>query len=168
MLKLDSLRKAIVAAIPDLRANPGQLEIFARKGRIVSRAGPALGFQYRYTALVELLDFNGDPDALMVAIMLWARRNQPDLLQAQDERSGFRFDADRLSPTSVDIVVELELDESVATRPRQGGGLDLVHIAEPSAEDVFNPELDDGLGRPPLAQIWLGDILLIPDPAADD
>jgi hypothetical protein len=151
MLKPDSLRKAIVAAIPDLRKKPDDLAIYVRKGQIVSRDGPALGFQYRYTVLVELMDFAGNPDALFVAILLWVRRYQPDLVQKMDDRAGFRFDADRLSPTAVDIVVELDLDESVATAPRQGGGVDLVHVLE----------------RPPLNEIWLGDRRLVPDPATE-
>ncbi len=167
MQKLDSLRRAIVAALPDLKKKPDNLAIYARKGRIVSRDGPALGFQYRYTALVELLDFAGDPDALFIAIVLWIRRHQPDLVQKLDDRAGFRFDADRLSPKAVDIVVELDLDESVATAPRQGGGLDLVHVVDPAGEDVWNAVLDDAIGRPPLAEIWLGDRRLLPDDATD-
>lgn len=170
MRKPESLRAAITAAIPDLKKKPDDLAIFVRKGRIVSRAGPSFGFQYRYTLLVELLDFAGDPDAVMVAILLWIRRHQPDLLQDQGERSGFRFDADRLGPKAVDIVIELELDESVATTPREGGGLDLVHIGVPKSEDVFNALLDpeSDIGRPLLKQIWLNNQRIIPGPADDD
>lgn len=170
MKKPASLRAAIIAALPDLRAKPDDLRIYMRKGRIISRDGPALGFQYRYTVVIELIDFAGDPDSLFVAVLLWARRNQPDLIQAHGEKAGFRFDADPLSPTAVDIVIEIELDESVATRPRDEGGLELVHIDEPKREDVFNPILDDdaSLGRPLLQQIWLGDQLIVTTSTGDD
>lgn len=168
MLKPNSLRKAIVASFPGLGKKPDDLTIFMRKGRIVSRDGPHFGFQYRYTVLVELLDFADDPDVLFVTILLWARRHQPDLLQKMDDGAGFRFDADRLSPTSVDIVIELELDESVATTARPGGGLNLVHVTEPQGEDAWNAVLDQDLGRPLLQEIWLGDQRIVPDPAAGD
>lgn len=167
MLKPASLRKAIVDALPDLRKKPDDLRIFVRKGRIISRAGPALGFQYRFTLMVELLEFAGNPDTLMAAVVLWLRRHQPDLIQSQGDRSGFRFDVDQLSPTVIDVVIEMDLDESVTTTPREGGGWDLVHIAEPKTEDVFNPMLDEDLGRPLLTEIYLGGLRLVPDPASE-
>ncbi|MFZ5705738.1 MAG: phage tail protein [Pseudomonadota bacterium] len=167
MLKPNSLRKAIVAALPDLRDKPDDLRLFVRKGRVLSKDGPGLGFEYRYTLLVELLDYAGDPDTVFAAILLWARRNQVDLLQGNSDRAGIRFDADQLSATAVDIVAELELSENVATRPRQAGGLELVHVEEPAPEDIYNPELLADLGRPPLTEIYAGSVRLVPGPDDD-
>jgi hypothetical protein len=84
MIKPASLRAAIVAAVPDLAANPDKLQVFVDAGNLVATNTKTLSFEYRYTINLILLDFAGDEDTIMMALLIWVRRHQSDLLDNAD------------------------------------------------------------------------------------
>jgi len=138
MRKHDSFRAAIVAAFPDLERNPQSLAVFIEKGRIAARAGPAgaaaaTGFEWRYTLTASVMDFDGDPNRLALAVLDWVRVAQPELLQ--NHRAGdtaFSFQVYVLDETKVDIEIEVELSEAVDVVDGAP-----VYRAEPQLEPAF-------------------------------
>lgn len=162
MFKPNSLRAALTAALPDLDRNPDRIAIFIDKGAVVARMSPAPahpqpGFEYRYTLNVLLTDLPGDaPDVAMVAVMLWLHEHQPDLLQNHADDT-LAFEAEVIDGTTIDLVIRLQLSESVRAAPREGGGFDLVHQAEPPAIEEF-----EGVPRwTPLARVYIDDELVL-------
>ena len=159
MEKLHALRAAIAAANPDLARDPDRLLIWADKGRIATRRTAALGYEWRYRANILIEAFTESPDAIAVPLLLWLRDAQPDLVESfsrGDEAA--KFEAHILDTTSWDLKFELELSEAVIIAPRDGGGWDVTHLPEPSADDI----LLDGAAAAPLGEIWLGGMQLLP------
>lgn len=129
MIKPASLRAAIVAAIPSLKASPDKLTVFIDQGSIAATGGRSLSFEYRYTCNVMLLDFTGDSDELFVAIVDWARRYQSDLFTNPDERAnGVTYEVDILDNAAADVSVKLQLTESVVVRTGDDGGHTITHV----------------------------------------
>lgn len=144
MLKPDSLRAALVAAIPDLAKDPDRLKIFIDKGRIASRmayapAHPQLSFEWRYRLNAILQDFKGDPDGVMIVVLAWLHVHQPELLQnAQRSQEAILFEADIIDAGTVDLSIELDLTEAVKVQPLANGqGHEATHLAEPPAIPEF-------------------------------
>ena len=80
MIKPDSLRQALVAAIPSLGTEPGALTVLVEQGSIATTGTLTPSFEYRYTAHVLATNFSGDTDPVFVAVVEWVRKNQPDLV----------------------------------------------------------------------------------------
>jgi hypothetical protein len=140
MLKPDSLRAAIAAAVPELKTSPEALRIWIDKGTIRSRLTPAFNFEYRYRLNCFLKDYAGHPDTLMAPIIAWLRANQPDLLQNHDRAdNAVSFEVDIVDRSLCDVLFQLELSETVRSVARDGGGFDLVHDEEP----VYDPMAGD-------------------------
>lgn len=133
MLKPASLREHLTAALPQLRRDPENLVVFITGGGLHSTLTQSLSFEYRYTLRLLLLDYAGHADAVMAPLLIWLRTHQPDLLDNPEKRAkSLRFEAEHLSTTTMDLVLEIDLTERVLARPREGtpGGLNLVHISE--------------------------------------
>lgn len=129
MNKPTSLRKALVAAIPSLDAEPDKLAVFLDEGSIVATGTRSLSFEYRYTAHALVMDFAGDADTVFVALVEWARANQPDLVTNPDERAhGIAFDVDILNHASADLSIRLALTESVVVTAGQDGSRVIKHV----------------------------------------
>jgi len=156
MQKLASLRAAIVAALPELAVDPDRLLCTATKGKIASRGTTSLGYEYRYTASLWLLDFSAESAVLMSAILLWARDNQRDLLEGDRALQAIAFEAEVLDDKTIDLNVQLELTDAVALAPRAGGGHALTFLPEPPRAGF---EL---LSDAPLGEIWFGGTRLFP------
>lgn len=167
MLKPDSLRAALTAAMPALARDPDKLAIFIDKGRIAGRMRsapdyPNIGFEYRYQLNAVLLDFTGHPDAVFVAVMLWLHDNQPDLLQRHAPEP-IAFDADVIDAKTIDLSFKLELSETVRAVPLDGGGMEMIHLPEPPAIDEF-----EGVSRwTPLEAIYVAGELVAGEPPGD-
>lgn len=154
MLKPDSLRAALVAALPDLARNPDRLAIFAERGRIAARfAPPARGFEYRYDLKVVLIDFADHPDRVILPVLRWLEVNQPDLLQGvPSANQAITFAAEFIDAGTVDLELTLTLSESVVVVDRADGGVDLTHLEPQPFEVTLGPGLSevwDGDGRLP-------------------
>lgn len=129
MNKLDSLRAAITAAEPRLATNPNSLSTFADNGFVAATGARSLSFEYRYTANVLVLDYAGEPDTIFIAIVEWARANQPDLVTNWDQReSGITFEIDVLSNTTVDLSIKVKLTENVVVSDDGHGNRTVTHI----------------------------------------
>ena len=155
MLKPDSLRAALTAAVPDLRNDPDRLRMFIDKGNLIATAAPALAFEYRYRLQLLILEFAGHPDQIMVPLISWVAVHQNELLANPDRRrDGISFEAELLDSKRVDLAIELALTERVTVRPAAGGGQDVIHHPEPPIEPGFGPEVDGD--NPQLWRLFLG------------
>lgn len=138
MRKADSLRRWLTACLPDdFKDHPDRLQIFVDSGSIASIRSRTLSFVYRYTAKVFIADFAGDADRLMVPLLAWIEKEQPQLLRKQDGEA-FTFEAELLDSETSDIEFSIDLTESrlVKARP-DGSGYDIERPAEPSFADAF-------------------------------
>jgi hypothetical protein len=114
MNKPNSLRAALVAAVPSVAADPEKLTVFIDAGSLAITGATSLSHELRYTCNVLLLDFAGDVTDVFIAITEWARSSQPDLATNIDQRAnGITFEADILNNMTVDLSLRLQLTESV-------------------------------------------------------
>lgn len=160
MLKLNSLRTALEAAMPELAVDPNRLTLRIEKGRIASTGVPqpvapatdtVAGFEYRYTLAVVLLDFAGNPDLVFATTLVWLVTNQPEILDryyagAQD--GGISFDVDHLDENKIDLEVRLDLVEAVDVTAAGDAAWTFTHRAEPKGADQLTQEA--------LGLVWAG------------
>jgi hypothetical protein len=140
MKKPASLRAALTAAVPHLKRNPDALHIFLDEGRIISTAATSLSFEYQYVLNVIVTDYSEHADTIVVPILAWLRRNQIDLLLNPDRgRDGFRFEADILNHTTLDLSIKLTLTERVGVTENEGK-LTVTHFDEPPLDALEGVE----------------------------
>lgn len=144
MKKPESLRRALTEAVPHLKKNPDALLVFLDEGRITSTAAPTLSFVYEYVLNIIVTDYAGHADSIVVPILAWLRRNQPEmLLNPELGRDGFKFEADILNHKTLDLSIKLTLTERVGVS-ESAGKLTVTHFDEPLLdpfEDVERWEL---------------------------
>jgi hypothetical protein len=135
MNKPGSLRAAIAAAVPDLEANPDKFLVFADEGGIAATGTKSLSFEYRYTLNMILMDYAGDADTVMIALLAWVKRNQPELVHNFDkQKDGITFEVDHLNNTTCDLSIKLRLTESVKVTTGPDGTHTAFHLDEPVPE----------------------------------
>jgi hypothetical protein len=135
MIKPESLRAHITAAVPELRRNPEQLLIFIENGTIVSTGSPGLSFEYRYTLTMILTDFAAHPDSIMVPLLAWLAVHQVELLQNFDKHGAIAFDAEVIANDKIDLSIKIPLTERVGVHPNEAGdGYNVEHYPEPEIE----------------------------------
>jgi hypothetical protein len=132
--KLDSLRKHLIASVPEIRNSPEKMEIFVDKGDVAARAG-SLSFEYSYTASVWVQDYTGDVDDLLVPILAWIGVYQPELFHVGD-RKPFTFEAELLDADTCDITISINLTELVRVEQKEKG-VKVTHLPEPVMNDAF-------------------------------
>lgn len=130
MRKLDSLRAALAAALPELAQDPTRLKIWIEKGAAQSRQTQTRAFALSYQANVLIEDLATDIAVVMLAVFDWLRINQSVLLAPGTD--GLTFDVDLLDNSLADIELRLDLTENVSVQPRPDGGADLVWLPEPA------------------------------------
>lgn len=151
MRKLQSLRAALVAAIPSLAGNPEGLLVFVEQGSVQCGYGANDSHQVSYTASITVLDFAADIALVTTALVRWLKIEQPEALQnPQTAAELITFEAEILSHTTVDATFRVKLSERVLV-PGQTGPQ-----APPSASDPGSPNAPDS----PVAPQW------IPEPPA--
>jgi hypothetical protein len=134
MNKPNSLRAAIERAHPQLSASPDLLTVFINDGTVVATGTRTPSFEYRYDCEMIVRDFIGSADEVMIAVIEWARVNQPNLVTNPDQRrDGITFVADILANNAVDLAVTLKLTESVVVGTDDHGQRTVEHIDD-SAE----------------------------------
>lgn len=122
MLKIPDLRAHLSAAVPALARDPEKFIVLASGGRVVNTGTLALSFEYAYTVKLFALDYAGHADAIMVPLLAWAKRHQPELFDNPERRANcIRFEVEYLTTETIDLSVELDLTERVIVRPRDGG-----------------------------------------------
>ncbi|RAR53893.1 tail completion protein R (GpR) [Paraburkholderia unamae] len=129
MNKPGSARAALEKAIPSLVDEPDKLTVFIDSGSIAATGGHTVSFEYRYTLNLLLLDFGGEADDVMIALVEWARANQPDLVTNWDQReTGITFECDVLNNATVDLSIKMKLSESIAVTTAADGSRTVQHV----------------------------------------
>ena len=138
MLKPNSLRQHLVAAVPELRRDPDKLAIFVRDGKLATTGAGSLSFEYRYTLNLVLMDYASHADAIMVPVLAWLREHQPEIAENPDLRDkALRFEVEFLNAATVDLSVEIDLTERVIVKRRPGTptpgpeAFEVKHVGEP-------------------------------------
>lgn len=135
MKKPIDLRAHLIQWVPDLAANPDKLHVFIEKGRIATKIGAGLGFEYHYTLQLIITDFAESADVLNVPLLVWIQTNQPDLLLDTEKRDrAIAFEAEILDHDKIDLALTLELSERVLVR-EVASGFECEHIGEPQLPD---------------------------------
>ena len=117
MKKAQSLRNFLLGAIPELQTDPQRLKMFVETGNIVARSGDTLSFEYRFTVRLIMLDFSASLDLFAVPLLAWLSTYQPDVLQNKDKAAkALRFDVEVLANDKLDLVIEVDLTESVIVK----------------------------------------------------
>ena len=132
MRKANSLRRWLTACLPDeLKNNPDRLLIFIEGGQVTARQSQTLSFVYKYTVKAVVTDFKGDADRLIVPVLAWISKEQPELLRKADSEP-FSFVAELLDLETSDIEISIDLTERVIVTPHSNGsGYDVEHPPEP-------------------------------------
>lgn len=138
MRKADSLRRWLTAFIPALKMHPDRLQIYVEAGSINTRRSATPSFSYGYTLKVLLTDFAGDADTIMVPVLAWIEKEQPQLLRRSDAQP-FTFEAELLDSETSDIELSIDLTENVLVLPAtDGSGFNVQHPPEPDFADAFD------------------------------
>ncbi|MFB9996260.1 phage tail protein [Providencia rustigianii] len=117
MLKPNLLREILVKFAPYFKQNPELLEVYVTSGNIQSTGTASVSYLTEYEINVFAMDFSGELDHLILAILTWAKKHQPDLLFNPDKRkSGIRFDADILDSEKIDVLFTIKATERVVIK----------------------------------------------------
>ncbi len=147
MQKPPSLRAFLTAAVPHFARNPSALLMHVTAGNIATRMGQNLGYEYRYTLSITILEYSDHPDTIFFPLAHWLRTHQPDLLlnhQKGDE--ALKFEVDIIDAQTSDIAIEMQLDECVDVLLQDDGRYRMTHRPEP---DVVGTEGLSGMGTLP-------------------
>ncbi|AXB75475.1 phage tail protein [Novosphingobium sp. P6W] len=137
MRKADSLRRWLTACVPEFKTHPDRLQIYLESGQIAARQSRTLSFVYQYTLKALVTDFAGDADRLVIPVLAWIEKEQPQLLRKSDSQP-FAFEAELLDSETSDIEISIDLTENVVVTSRvDGSGYDAVHPEEPDFKDAF-------------------------------
>ncbi|KTT36264.1 tail protein [Pseudomonas oryzihabitans] len=136
MNKPASLRAQLLASIPELHDNPSRLALTVTQGRLHCTGATSLSWEYAYQLRLTLTDFAGDVDLVLLALLLWVRENQSDLLVNLDQAAqGIGFE---LATNGLTLL--LPLTERVVTQRQADGSYQLSRPADPR----YSPYLDAG------------------------
>ena len=136
MLKINTLRDAMTDACPWCRANPEKFTVYVNNGGIET-TGESPSYLYRYTLGIFVMDFTQDLDELMVPLMRWLYRNQPDLLLNPEKNRDIKFSVAINDDDSTDILLEIPVWERVIIRRNDDGTVHAEHIGEPPVSRVL-------------------------------
>ena len=137
MKKPAELRAHLTQWVPDIATNPDKLHIFVDKGRVVSRVGQGLSFEYHFQLRIIVTDFAEPADALTVPLLVWISEHQPNLLLDEKLRqSVIGIEAEIIDHDKIDIALTLELSERVLLKPAPDGGYVCQHVAEPALPEI--------------------------------
>jgi len=137
MQKPASLRTHLTAALPELAREPDALALYVTKGTLALRDGDNLGFEYRYTVDIVLLNYRGDPAQIMLPLALWIRANQRELIQNhQTGVDGITFEVDPVDNQAVDVQISLPLSEAIDILADDADRYQASFRAEPPMPDL--------------------------------
>jgi uncharacterized lipoprotein YmbA len=135
MIKPASLRAAIMAAAPELKAAPDKLLVFADAGNIVATSTSTPSFEYRYTLNLILTDFAGDADQVFIALLAWVMVNESELVDNSNLRkTAISFEVDHLNQDTCDLSIKLPLSEAVRVTRDAAGAYQATHDPEQAPE----------------------------------
>lgn len=127
MQKLESLKAHLLASIKNLSAK--KVHVFADDGAIACKLNGNLNFAYKYKATIIIEDLCAKADTVFVPVLYWCQHNQVDL-----QNEDIRFIAEPLDNSSVDLRIEIPLDERVIVSINDDGNYTTDHPDEPIPE----------------------------------
>ena len=121
MDKPNSLRQALIDAIPQLSAHPEMLRFSVENGNIDARLSVSLSFEKKYTLKGLVKNFVGESNQLFVPLLAWLRENQPDIFTLDEGRkNGYLFQIVMNEDESKDISFSLQLTERILVTEENG------------------------------------------------
>lgn len=118
MIKPESLRRALLAYVPELSQDPEKMLIFADRGHLITTGANGDSWEYSYQLTIMIQDFAGDMDLLAATVLDWLSKEQPDLLKnPQGRERGVRFEAQLMTSELADVQLELDVSEPVIRTP---------------------------------------------------
>ena len=75
MHKLNSLRQALIDAVPQLNDHPDHLQMSVGSGNIDARLASSLSFEKKYELQANISSFGGDSEGVFVPVLAWLREN---------------------------------------------------------------------------------------------
>lgn len=142
MIKLQSLRAHLMAAVPALGSDPDRLLLFVEAGQIEAWKGQGLSHGYRADCRLTVLDWAGSLDEIVVPLLDWLAHYQPDL----DPQRGLRFEAELLGTGAMDLSLVVTLTERVVVSREE--------VTGQLAADHRLPEYPAALSAPRLIEVW--------------
>ena len=137
MRKADSIRAWLTAYLPALKTHPDRLQVWVEGGTVASRRSDNPSFVYRYQLKVGLWEFVGNADHVMVPVLAWIEKEQPDLLRRADS-APFSFECELLDGDASDLLISIDVTENVVVTARaDGSGYDIDHPSEPALATSF-------------------------------
>lgn len=130
MLKINSLREAMVHASRWCKANPEKFTVFVESGGIET-TGETPSFAYRYNLVFFAMDFPSDIDDFTLPLMAWLWHNQPDLLLNPENNKDVKFSVAINDDDSADILYEIPVRERVKVSRDEDGTVHAEHLPEP-------------------------------------
>lgn len=139
MYKLNSLRQAMIDAIPQLSAHPDKLFFSVEGGNINARLSTSLSFEKMYRLKGVANNFVGESDQLFVPLLAWLRQNQPDIFALDEGRkNGCLFQIEQNADESINISFSLQLTERILVA-EEDGTLQASHSPEPPLPEPVTP-----------------------------
>lgn len=135
MQKLATLREALVEALPHFKDSPDALVMYIDEGSIRGNLARGLSFAYAYKIKALATDYPAHPDSLIVPLLGWIKRHQPDLLQNPDRADDIKFAVEILSAKTYDIEITIPVTESVRVIDN-AGQLEAHHLPEPVIDEL--------------------------------
>jgi hypothetical protein len=150
MRKIDTLRAALFAAIPELSSDYSRLQIWIDRGQGQARQTASNSFGLAFRLNVLAIEVSTDLSLIVLAITRWLRTNQPDRLQPDTD--SFTFDADILDERTADILIQIDLTQNYVVTVADGvETVEALEQNDPVLDELFGP---DRLGNfPPLSAI---------------
>ncbi len=138
MLKPNTLRAALIEAVPVLHDNPAMLRLWVDKGRNTATLSSSLSFEKQFSLNIAVSGFNDDIDTLFVPVMAWLRDNQPDILTTEAGRNGsFSWSLVTNDDATQEVTIVLQLTERTKVT-EVDGALYAETLAEPLPPALVN------------------------------
>lgn len=133
MRKLESLRKHMTDALAHrgLRDNPSDMHFAVPSGTALanSRSGEGRAFEYQYTISLGIFDCAYSLDEILIPLLLWVERWQPELLGLTS--GGVAWEVEQLDDQKFDVLIRIPITEAVMLQPRPDGGHDVTRPVDP-------------------------------------
>lgn len=138
MKKAQDLRQHLIDRVRHLKKDPDRLVVLVKSGRVAARPG-SLSFSYHYDLALTFIDYPDHADTLVVPLLAWLARHQPDLFQnaaAFDQL--LRFEAEIIDHEKSDVEITIPLTERVVVAEVDGKHV-ATHCDEPALPDLGGP-----------------------------
>ncbi|KGM27456.1 phage tail protein [Photorhabdus luminescens] len=132
MKKPELLRQALIKEVPYLHIHPEVLSISTEKGVVIATAAESFSFEYNYILNLVISHYADDLNLLVVPMLQWIKKNQPDLMNNPELRkTGFTFAVDTPNQSATNIKISLKLTERVLVSEDHEKNITIKNLSEP-------------------------------------